>query len=78
MRVVCTYCSNTKDKLDGLPPAYQRYTSARIRNVDSIAQKAELHFCILSGEYGLLDRNQPIPWYDHLLVEAEVPQLVAL
>jgi len=26
---------------------------------------------ILSGEYGLLDPSDPIPWYDHLLQPSE-------
>ncbi len=33
-------------------------------------------FLILSGEYGVLDSDEPIPWYDHLLKPEEVEELV--
>ena len=75
MRVVCTYCSASKDPAKGLIPAFKRYVSGRIVRVQEIAEREEALFCILSGEFGLVDWNQPPPWYDHLLLPDEVPQL---
>ena len=31
-------------------------------------------FLILSGKYGLLEANDPIPYYDHLLLSSEVSE----
>jgi tetratricopeptide (TPR) repeat protein len=41
-----------------------------------LAETEKIHFCILSGKFGLVDWNEPLPWYDHLLTLDEVPQLV--
>ena len=76
MRIICTYCSASKDPDKGLVPAYKRYISARIVHVQEIAEREGVHFCILSGKFGLVDWNHPLPWYDHLLLAEEVPQLV--
>lgn len=35
-----------------------------------------LEFYILSGEFGLIPSQQPIPFYDHLLRPEEVPVMV--
>ena len=35
-----------------------------------------LEFYILSGEFGLIPPDRPIPWYDHLLLPDEVDDLV--
>jgi tetratricopeptide (TPR) repeat protein len=40
-----------------------------------MAEREGVHLCILSGEFGLVDWDEPIPWYDHLLIADEVPQL---
>lgn len=76
MRAVCTYCSASKDPAKGSIPAFKRYVSARIVRVQEIADREGVPFCVLSGEFGLVDWNQPLPWYDHLLLTDEVPQLV--
>lgn len=76
MQVFCTYCSASKDPSTGLVPAYKRYISDRIIRVQQLAETEKIHFCILSGKFGLVDWNEPIPWYDHLLTLDEVPQLV--
>ena len=75
MRVFCTYCSASKDPAKGLIPAFKRYISPRIVRVQEMAQREASHFCILSGEFGLVDWDQPLPWYDHLLLSEEVPHL---
>lgn len=76
IHVLCTHCSAEKDKAEGMLPASKRYISVRISKVEELARQSGLHFCILSGEFGLLDADQPIPWYDHLLIPGEVPALV--
>jgi hypothetical protein len=68
----CTVCSKEKSKAPGLVPAINRYDSERIQSISQLAEKAGRGFLILSGEYGLIDAQQPIPWYDHLLVAKEV------
>jgi hypothetical protein len=72
MTVFCTYCSAEKDASDALLPAIQRYRSDRIARIYSAALAAGCGFFILSGEFGLVDPNAPIPYYDHLLVADEI------
>lgn len=78
MKILCTYCSASKDPDKGLIPAFKRYISPRIIFVQEVAEKQDIHFCILSGKFGLVDWNQPLPWYDHLLLREEVPGLVEI
>ena len=78
MVVFCTYCSAKKDKTPGLLPAIKRYQSARIRSVSQAAAVLDVHFSILSGEYGLVSREQEIPWYDHLLHQSEIDHLASV
>ncbi len=75
MTVFCTYCSAKKDRADGEMPAVQRYWSHRIKSVYIAAMSLEFKFLILSGKYGILEANAPIPYYDHLLQPSEVPEL---
>lgn len=74
MTIFCTYCSAEKEASESLLPAIRRYRSDRIERIYSAALAAGCGFFILSGEYGLLGPNKPIPYYDHLLQaeEAEV------
>jgi len=74
MTVFCTYCSAKKDRSPGELPAIQRYRSHRIRSVYIAAVSLGLRFLILSGEYGLLEPADPIPYYDHLLQSSEVSE----
>ncbi len=60
----------------GLLPAVRRYVSGRIDRLHKSAEQQGLHFCILSGEYGFIDGDYPLPWYDHLLVSNEIPRLI--
>jgi len=73
---VCTYCAGPKREDEGLLPAVERYRSRRIRLLALRAAWERRPFLILSGEYGLLGPDEPIPWYDHLLLEAEVEAMV--
>lgn len=76
MYIFCTYCSRDKSKEPNPLPAIQRYQSARIEKVHNAASQVDLRFFILSGEFGLVPAQQPIPWYDHLLLAEEVDRLV--
>lgn len=75
MRIFCTYCSAHKSKETGEMPAIRRYLSERIVKVYHAAQELGVAFFILSGEFGLLAPDSPIPWYDHLLLPEEVTAL---
>jgi hypothetical protein len=72
MKLVITYCSRPKVKDPGGLPAIERYQSARI---DDLAELEDGFPLILSGEFGLLELDTYIPWYDHLLTGAEVPEM---
>jgi hypothetical protein len=76
MYTFCTYCSASKSHEEGEISAIRRYQSLRIKTVHAAASSLGLGFHILSGEYGLLSPEHPIPWYDHLLRPEEVGQLV--
>ncbi len=75
MYIFCTYCSRDKSDAPDLISAIQRYQSQRINRVYAAASQVGLDFFILSGEFGLLPAQQPIPWYDHLLLPEEVEGL---
>ncbi len=74
MTVFCTYCSAKKDRSQGELPAIQRYRNHRIKSVYVAAISLGLNFLILSGKYGILEPNNPIPYYDHLLQSSEVSE----
>lgn len=78
MTALCTYCCATKSRTSGEIPAIQRYRSCRIERVYQASCAIGLPFRILSGEYGLVSPERPIPDYDHLLRPAEVPALAQL
>lgn len=73
---LCTSCSKEKSSVPGLIPAIDRYDSERIQSIGALAKKEGKGFLILSGQYGLIDSQHPIPWYDHLLVPEEVEEMV--
>jgi hypothetical protein len=74
--LVCTTCSAEKDPRRPPIPAAQRYTHPRIAAAQARAQAAEAPFFILSGVFGLLAEDAPVPWYDHALRPDEVRALV--
>ncbi len=78
MHAFCTYCSKDKSDEPGDIPAIRRYKSARIDNVYAAACKLGVGFYILSGEFGLIPPEQPIPCYDHLLQADQVSHLAGL
>lgn len=76
MLLFATYCSAEKDGAAGDLPAIERYISDRIHGVHAGAQAAQARFGILSGRYGLIAANHPIPYYDHLLGTDEIDGMV--
>ncbi len=72
MKIICTYCSGEKCTDGGLIPAVRRYRSHRITDLARVAHEKGHRFMILSGEFGLIGPEEPLPWYDHLLQSDEV------
>lgn len=72
MKLIITYCSGPKRRDPGGLPAIERYDSQRIHD---LADRGEGFFMILSGEFALLEAEELIPWYDHLLKKSEVTEM---
>jgi hypothetical protein len=72
MKLVVTYCSGPKRHDPGGLPAVKRYLSERI---NALAAVAGPDLRILSGEFALLEPDEYIPWYDHLLTADEVHEM---
>lgn len=75
---LCTICCKDKRTNAGLLPAVERYLSARIAWAAAESARRGLPFLILSGKYGLITPQTPIPWYDQKLTPAGVAALVPL
>ena len=78
MLTYCTYCSAEKETSIIKVPAIERYKSSRITAVNTLAKNEGVNFIILSGKYGILDIEQEIDYYDHLLIASEVEKHVQL
>lgn len=76
MKLVATYCAKTKTNTEEPTPAHERYLSKRITHARDSALSSCDKFAILSGRFGLIDGNEKIPYYDHLLKEDEIPSMV--
>ena len=76
--LVGTICCREKDHSPGLLPASRRYLSGRIRRVFQLARDSGLEFFILSGRFGPISPDEPIPYYDQLLQESEVEEMSGL
>ena len=74
--IFITTCCKEKDTRPGLLPAIQRYRSDRITWAYAESQRLGLDLLILSGQFGLLRPEDPIPWYDHALQMEEIDALV--
>ena len=75
MELFATYCSANKDPATALLPAAERYISDRIAGVHTRAISINTLFAILSGRFGLIGPDEPIPDYDHLLKPDEIPAM---
>ncbi|MCB9452188.1 MAG: S9 family peptidase [Anaerolineaceae bacterium] len=71
-----TCVAEKREDKDDLP-AIERYISSLIQDVYHWSRRDEADFRILSGEFGLLAADDPIPWYDHALKPEEVSELAA-
>ncbi len=76
MKAICTYCAGPKRSSGRMIPAVSRYLSRRTAQLHQLAQQRDVAFFILSGQYGLLLPDHPLPWYDHLLHADDVEKLV--
>jgi len=76
MRYYITTCCAEKRGDEGLLPAKERYQSERVRYVVSESERSNIPLLILSGKYGVLDANDPIPWYDKALMEKDVKGMI--
>lgn len=64
---VITTCCKEKDLSASLLPAIERYKSQRISEVFQISKEKGLPMLIFSGKYGLLESEDPVPYYDKKL-----------
>ena len=53
-------------------PAYIRYNSNRIKQLQNKAQKDGVTLLILSGKFGIIPSEKPIEFYDKLLLKDEI------
>jgi hypothetical protein len=70
-----TICCREKDRAAGLLPAVRRYRSRRIVRIAELAGETGLDLAILSGLYGLIDAEEPIPYYDRLMGEGDITRV---
>lgn len=73
-----TICCREKDRSAELLPAIRRYRSDRISRMAELAVHTDLPLVILSGLYGLIEAEEPIPYYDRLMSESDIPRIAAL
>lgn len=61
-------CSETKQESDSSLPAIERYDGYFYQIIKKARSEGKLDpsldICILSAEYGLVDKDEPIPYYD--------------
>lgn len=57
-------------------PAVRRYRSLRIQRLADLAARSGTLFLILSGRFGLVESQELVPYYDHLLQAEEVSGMV--
>ncbi len=74
---LATICCREKDRAAGLLPAVRRYRSRRIGRIAELAGETGLDLAILSGLYGLIDAEEPIPYYDRLMGEGDIARVTA-
>lgn len=72
---ICSICSREKDLSEELLPAHMRYKGSHVTLVARAAAHLEVPFYVLSGVYGLISGDHPIPYYDRMLVQKRVALL---
>ena len=78
MKYLLTICSNDKDWADGLLPARQRYLNPFMDRVIAEGERINAPVLILSGQFGLLSPNDPIPYYDYTLTKNKVEKMALM
>lgn len=78
MDYFCTICCKEKRTDPGQLPARERYLSARIEFVLKRGKEEGRNVLILSGKYGLIGPDDPIDWYDKILLDDDVSVFVPL
>ena len=76
MDILCTTCSRQKRDSPTPLPAADRYLGDRLRAVLAEGERRQRPVLILSGKFGLVQPRDPLPWYDHALMDDEVEALV--
>ena len=77
MHFYCTTCCKEKNASKKLMPAIRRYLDPRILNIYERSISDGRKFVILSGKYGFIEAETPIPWYDKKLEMEDVDELVS-
>ncbi|MEK7068678.1 MAG: DUF6884 domain-containing protein [Patescibacteria group bacterium] len=75
MKIVCTICSRVKSEESVVLPAQERYLAPHIAQAKVFAEMLELPYYILSGKFGLVRADEPVPYYDHRLKEDEIDRV---
>jgi hypothetical protein len=82
MRLLILSCSATKRTDPGLLPALARYDGPAYRvlrkALRELAQDVHPLVAILSAEFGLIDSDTPIPWYDRRMDATRAAALAPL
>ncbi|OGC48748.1 hypothetical protein A2W32_01185 [candidate division WWE3 bacterium RBG_16_37_10] len=76
MKYLITTCCKEKRTDKKILPAIDRYLDPRIKHVLNISKVSNSGFVILSGKYGILEPEEQIPYYDKILTEEEVDEMV--
>jgi len=71
--VLITTCTAEKRRDPGLLPAVERYTGPHVAVAAARARVLSRSLWFVSGAFGLISGDTPIPWYDHALRDDEVP-----
>lgn len=76
MALYVTYCSKEKSEEPETLPAISRYSSSRIQQIFEKSDTEGHQFAILSGKYGLIRPDKEIPYYDKLLKQQDLEQMI--
>jgi len=72
MEFLCTICCAEKRPDEEALPARERYLSPRIAQIVAESEESDRPLLILSGKFGLISAEEPIPSYDEPLEAARV------
>ena len=78
MHALLTTCTAKKALSRAMIPARDRYLGARIEAAAARAQHERIPLLFLSGVFGIIRAELPLPWYDHALQPYEVDGLIPM